>query len=47
MTARRWALLPASEMTTEGIEPTHWGTQEMIVRDPDGRLISLQAPRET
>lgn len=25
-------------------QPTHWGTQEMIVRDPDGRLWSLQAP---
>jgi uncharacterized glyoxalase superfamily protein PhnB len=25
-------------------EPTHWGTQEMTVRDPDGRLWNLQAP---
>ncbi len=25
-------------------EPTHWGTREMVVRDPDGRLWSLQAP---
>jgi hypothetical protein len=25
-------------------EPTHWGTREMTVRDPDGRLWSLQAP---
>jgi hypothetical protein len=25
-------------------EPTHWGTQEMVVRDPDGRTWSLQAP---
>ncbi|MFN8025013.1 MAG: VOC family protein [Acidimicrobiia bacterium] len=24
--------------------PTHWGSQEMVVRDPDGRLWSLQAP---
>ena len=24
--------------------PTHWGTEQMIVRDPDGRLWSLQAP---
>jgi hypothetical protein len=24
--------------------PTHWGTREMTVRDPDGRLWSLQAP---
>jgi len=25
-------------------EPTHYGTTEMTVRDPDGRLWSLQAP---
>lgn len=25
-------------------EQTHYGTQEMTVRDPDGRLWSLQAP---
>ena len=25
-------------------QPTHWGTQEMTVRDPDGRIWSLQAP---
>lgn len=25
-------------------KPTHWGTQEMTVQDPDGRLWSLQAP---
>jgi uncharacterized glyoxalase superfamily protein PhnB len=25
-------------------EATHYGTQEMTVRDPDGRLWSLQAP---
>jgi hypothetical protein len=24
--------------------PTHWGTQEMTVRDPDGRSWNLQAP---
>ncbi len=23
---------------------THWGTQEMTVRDPDGRIWRLQAP---
>ncbi|MBF6465208.1 VOC family protein [Nocardia beijingensis] len=27
-----------------GFEPTHYGTQEMTVRDPDGRSWSLQAP---
>jgi uncharacterized glyoxalase superfamily protein PhnB len=25
-------------------EETHYGTREMTVRDPDGRLWSLQAP---
>jgi hypothetical protein len=25
-------------------EETHWGTRMMTVRDPDGRLWSLQAP---
>jgi hypothetical protein len=25
-------------------EQTHWGTQQMQVRDPDGRIWSLQAP---
>ena len=24
--------------------PTHWGTQVMAVRDPDGRLFRLEAP---
>jgi uncharacterized glyoxalase superfamily protein PhnB len=26
------------------LEDTHFGTREMTVRDPDGRLWSLQAP---
>jgi len=26
--------------------PTHWGTREMTVRDPDGRTWRLQAPLE-
>ena len=34
---------PVVEVVTP-FEPTHWGTQEMTVRDPDGRLWSLQAP---
>jgi uncharacterized glyoxalase superfamily protein PhnB len=25
-------------------EDTHWGTQLMVVRDPDGRLWNVQAP---
>ncbi|KPM53660.1 glyoxalase [Frankia sp. CcI49] len=34
---------PAVEVVTP-FEDTHWGTREMTVRDPDGRLWSLQAP---
>ncbi len=34
---------PIVEVVTP-FEPTHWGTQEMTVRDPDGRVWSLQAP---
>jgi hypothetical protein len=25
-------------------EDTHWGTREMTIRDPDGRIRRLQAP---
>jgi len=25
-------------------EPSHWGTLDAQVRDPDGRIVSLQAP---
>ncbi|MCY0879456.1 MAG: VOC family protein [Firmicutes bacterium] len=28
-------------------EDTHWGTREMTVRDPDGRMWRLQAPRRS
>lgn len=34
---------PIVEVVTP-FEATHWGTQEMTVRDPDGRLWSVQAP---
>lgn len=34
---------PVVEVVTP-FEDTHWGTQEMTVRDPDGRLWSIQAP---
>jgi uncharacterized glyoxalase superfamily protein PhnB len=36
------------EESVEVVTPwadTHWGTQELTVRDPDGRMWSLQAPR--
>ncbi|MEV6345257.1 VOC family protein [Actinoplanes sp. NPDC051851] len=28
-------------------EETHWGTQRMVVRDPDGREWSIEAPLES
>jgi hypothetical protein len=34
---------PIVEVVTP-FEDTHYGTREMTVRDPDGRLWSLQAP---
>jgi hypothetical protein len=34
---------PAVEVVTP-LEDTHYGTREMTVRDPDGRLWTLQAP---
>jgi hypothetical protein len=34
---------PSAEVV-KPFEETHWGTQEMHVRDPDGRIWSLQAP---
>jgi hypothetical protein len=34
---------PAVEVVTP-FEDTHYGTRETTVRDPDGRLWSLQAP---
>lgn len=27
-----------------GFEPQHWGVTEALIRDPDGRTVSLQAP---
>jgi len=34
---------PVVEVVTP-FEETHYGTREMTVRDPDGRIWSLQAP---
>jgi uncharacterized glyoxalase superfamily protein PhnB len=34
---------PAVEVVTP-FEDTHYGTREMTIRDPDGRLWTLQAP---
>lgn len=43
--ADAFAADPIVEVVTP-FEPTHWGTREMTVRDPDGRVWSLQAPLE-
>ena len=37
---------PAVEVATP-FQDTHYGTKEMTVRDPDGRLWSLQAPAKS
>ncbi|MFJ1586814.1 VOC family protein [Streptomyces sp. NPDC088197] len=37
---------PGVEVVTP-FEETHFGTREMTVRDPDGRLWSLQAPAKS
>ena len=37
---------PAVEVVTP-FEDTHYGTKEMTIRDPDGRIWSLQAPGDS
>jgi hypothetical protein len=37
---------PIVEVVTP-FEETHYGTREMVVRDPDGRLWTIQAPAKT
>jgi uncharacterized glyoxalase superfamily protein PhnB len=39
------SLDPVVEVVTP-FEDTHYGTREMTVRDPDGRLWTLQAPAQ-
>jgi hypothetical protein len=34
----------ATDHVVTPFEDTHYGTREMTVRDPDGRVWSLQAP---
>ena len=41
--ADTFTLDPGIEVVTTFAD-THWGTREMTVRDPDGRIWSLQAP---
>ena len=40
------SLDPIIEVVTP-YEDTHYGTREMTVRDPDGRIWSIQTPRPT
>ncbi len=42
--ARALQLDPGVDIVSP-FQDTHWGTQEMTVRDPDGRVWSLQAPK--
>ena len=35
---------PAAGSVAIDWKPRHWGVMEMLVRDPDGRRHSLQAP---
>jgi hypothetical protein len=35
---------PSSAALAQGFEPRHWGVVEALLRDPDGRHVSLQAP---
>lgn len=37
---------PGAEVVSP-FEDTHWGTRQMTVRDPDGRLWNLQAPAKS
>jgi uncharacterized glyoxalase superfamily protein PhnB len=41
--AEAFTVDPSVEVVTP-FEESHFGTQEMTVRDPDGRLWTLQAP---
>jgi uncharacterized glyoxalase superfamily protein PhnB len=40
------AIDPSIEVVTP-FDDTHYGTREMTVRDPDGRLWTLQAPAKS
>ncbi|HAP75436.1 MAG TPA: glyoxalase [Acidimicrobiaceae bacterium] len=43
---------PAGYEPPPGVEvvhpftPTHWGTQVMVIRDPDGRRLRIESPLE-
>jgi hypothetical protein len=35
---------PRSGVMVSDFAPTHWGTVELIMQDPDGRTVSVQGP---
>jgi hypothetical protein len=39
--------LPAAVEVVTPLEPTHWDTKVMEVRDPDGRVFQLEDPTST
>jgi hypothetical protein len=36
--------VPADAEVVTPVEDTHWGTRQMVLRDPDGRLWNVQGP---
>jgi catechol 2,3-dioxygenase-like lactoylglutathione lyase family enzyme len=36
---------PGSGTVERPFTPQHWGVREMLLRDPDGRRLSIQAPQ--
>lgn len=36
---------PTSGTINKPFANTHWGTQQMLLADPDGRVVSVEAPR--
>ncbi len=36
--------VPAGATVDKSFTPEHWGVVEMLLRDPDGRGVSIQAP---
>lgn len=37
---------PTSATVTQRFTKTHWGTLQMLLTDPDGRTMSIEAPLE-
>lgn len=38
---------PSSGTVVRAFEAQHWGALELLLADPDGRVLSVQAPRTT